>query len=463
MNLRISAPVWASVWNIVQRSFTLPGAPEWGLIGLVGVNAHPARPSLLVADLLLPGPDDFGRQSRYALTFHRSYLRRAMLQARTANVQGLVTFHSHPDSLDQTDFSPFDESEDPLLMANLHELMPNSLHASVVVGRQSLKGRAWLPDGTRVPLEELVIVGDHLVSKPLSGEAAPPPPRSSAVFDRALVVTGTGALAQLARMRIAVVGASGTGSLMAELLVRAGAGHITLIDPDTVRLENLNRILHATAEDARQGRLKVAVLKRALDALGLPTDVVAWPKDIVKTSIARELAGFDLLVGCVDRHWPRLVLNQVAYHYLLPLIDVGTEIGVGPGGVEACTARTSYVSSHRPCLVCGGVVDLNALGVESLGEAEQARIAALGYGAGLSQPAVMELNTRAASYGAIVLRHLLQPMLREPLPIHILESLLTFGINPDRGRKRDPHCLVCGTGTLSGLGDAGLLSTRTPI
>ncbi|HZF04607.1 MAG TPA: ThiF family adenylyltransferase [Patescibacteria group bacterium] len=36
-------------------------------------------------------------------------------------------------------------------------------------------------------------------------------------------------------MRIPVVGATGTGSVMAELLLRAGVGHLTLVDPDVVK------------------------------------------------------------------------------------------------------------------------------------------------------------------------------------------------------------------------------------
>jgi hypothetical protein len=147
-------------------------------------------------------------------------------------------------------------------------------------------------------------------------------------------------------------------------------------------------------------------------------------------------------------------------HYLLPFIDVGTEIGVGAGTVDACTARTSYVSSDGPCLVCSGVVDVSALAEESMAPEERERIASLQYGAPLEQAAVMDLNARAASFGALVLRHLVQPMLREPLHVHILESLLTCSMNPDRGRARASGCFVCGTGATMGRGDRGEVSTR---
>lgn len=460
MNLRVTASTWASTWAVLNRSFTHPEASEWGVIGLLGLSRNNCRPALLVGEVLTPDVDDFREQGRFGLSFDRSYIRRAILRARERILQGLITFHTHPGCDEHVDFSEFDDREDPLLMENLHELMPGSIHASIVVGRRSLKGRAWFPDGTRVALDEIIVVGDHLVVRPLTGAPAPPPPPPTAVFDRALVITGAGALARLSRMRIAVVGASGTGSVLAELLVRAGAGHITLIDPDLVKPENLNRILHATAEDARLERLKVHVLKRALESLGLPTEIEAWSKDIVDAGVARELAGFDVLIGGLDRHWPRLVLNEVTRNYLIPLIDVGTEIGTSEGSVDACTARASYVTADRPCLICSGVIDPNELGVESLAADERKRVAALQYGTRLAQPAVMDLNARASSYGALILRHMVQPMLREPLPVHVLESLLTFGVNPVSDCDRDPLCLVCGEASVVGQGDAGRLSTR---
>jgi hypothetical protein len=187
-------------------------------------------------------------------------------------------------------------------------------------------------------------------------------------------------------------------------------------------------------------------------------DVEAWTQDVVEAAIARRLADFDILIGCVDRDWPRLVLNQIARNYLIPLIDVGTEIGSSEDAVDACTVRASYVSPDSPCLICTGIVDVNELGEESLSSEERRRVAALQYGTKLAQPAVMELNARASSYGALILRHLVQPILREPLPVHILESLLTFGTNPRRDCARHPNCFVCGT--LPGLGDAGVLSAK---
>jgi tRNA A37 threonylcarbamoyladenosine dehydratase len=60
---------------------------------------------------------------------------------------------------------------------------------------------------------------------------------------------GEGTTRQLQRLRIAVAGASGTGSPVIEQLVRL-VGHLVLVDDDRVEHRNLNWITFATTDDA---------------------------------------------------------------------------------------------------------------------------------------------------------------------------------------------------------------------
>jgi hypothetical protein len=73
-----------------------------------------------------------------------------------------------------------------------------------------------------------------------------------------------------------------------------------------------------------------------------------------------------------------------------------------------------------------GVVTPRQLNFESLSAEERERVRAQGYSDDLviEQPAVMDLNMRAASNGMMILRHLLQPFLLAPLPVMILENVV---------------------------------------
>jgi hypothetical protein len=264
-------------------------------------------------------------------------------------------------------------------------------------------------------------------------------------------------------MRAAVIGASGTGSILAELLMRAGVGEVVLFEFDVIGPENLNRILYARRRDAEAGVDKGARLAQALMESEMPTRVTCVRDgDVRLENIAAELRGCDILYGCVDnRDWPRLVLTEVAYQYLLPYIDMGTEIGLGEDSVQSVDSRVSYCASGRPCLLCSGIVSEEQVRLEGLGDAERQRVLAMGYSEErpLSAPAVMDVNMRAASYAALVTRHLLQPFLDVPLPTHIKEAITNFRMRPLRVEPRG-DCPICGENGREGMGDSVPLTVR---
>jgi hypothetical protein len=101
-----------------------------------------------------------------------------------------------------------------------------TLLSSVVLGETSQQGRVWTSPTAQIVLTTVVSVGDRLQYLPLDGKSSKPAPDPSEIFDRATAITGSGALAQLAKRTVAVVGASGTGSLVCELLARAGCKRV---------------------------------------------------------------------------------------------------------------------------------------------------------------------------------------------------------------------------------------------
>jgi molybdopterin-synthase adenylyltransferase len=465
MNLRISGRHHKLVRQVTSPSFRkdVELRPETGCILLIAQNEHPENPCFLVAEVLLPGSGDVAESSRDGLVFSASYLRRALVRVRELRLAGFLTVHTHPLADERVAFSLYDDAQDPRLMCNLHELQPTGVFGSLVLGRRAVAGRIW-PVGQDQPtfLDRLTIVGETLETMSLRGEPLATA-TASEVFDRALALTGTGALSRLSEMRIGVVGAGGTGSLVIELLARAGAGEIVVFDFDLAERSNLNRVLHLREEDVLAGRSKADRLHQAITESGLPTRLtLVEGGNITHACVARELTGCDLIVGCVDCDWPRLVMCEVAFQFLIPLVDIGTEIGLSDTQVQSVDTRVSLVGPGRPCLICSGVVSRDRVRLEGYGDIEQDRVLQMGYSADirLKAPAVMDLNMRAASVAMLVIRHFLQPYLLTPLPHTIKEAVTNFSMRTIQ-HKSCTDCAICATAERIGIGNGARLTTRT--
>ena len=177
--------------------------------------------------------------------------------------------------------------------------------------------------------------------------------------------------------------------------------------------------------------------------------------------MADELRGCDLLIGCADRDWPRLILCEVAYQYLIPYIDLGTEIGATSEAIQSLDARVSYIAPGRPCLLCANVIREERIRLEGYDEKERARIIGMGYSTDLpmESPAVMDLNMRASSAAMLWIRHLLQPFLATPMPHALKETVTNFSMKQVY-YERNADCCICGEPLRLGSGSRFRLTTR---
>jgi NAD(P)-dependent dehydrogenase (short-subunit alcohol dehydrogenase family) len=458
VDLRITEGDWEKLRQQFAPSFRGRGAAETGALAILGECKTAVKHEFIVVKVLLPGPGDLKISSSGEVVFAASYIRRAHLEMRREKLSGIAAFHTHPFADTSVSFSTYDNQQEPVLAENLIELEPSTRLISVVAGKQSQCGRFYPSPPASSPLRELILVGDHLSYLGLDGRPPAPPPKTSAIFDRGQALTGAGALSRLSRMTVVVVGASGTGSLFCELLARAGCKRIIVIDHDVVKDINLNRILYATAEDVRRGTPKVEVLRRGIEGLGLGCKVEPMQGSIVDRDVLRRVLDGDLVIGCIDRDLPRQLLCEVAFRYLLPYIDIGSEIGGDDDGIVSVDSRVSYVAPGRHCLMCAGVVTPRRLSFESLTESERGRKIALGYSDDLlmTQPAVMDLNMRASASGMLLLRHLLQPFLKDPYPVKLCENAVIYKSRAvESAAKADPKCPTCQMNRRFGYGDCG--------
>ena len=93
-------------------------------------------------------------------------------------------------------------------------------------------------------------------------------------FQRTRLLLGDSALEKLRKTHVMVIGCGAVGSFAIEALARAGIGHLTIVDGDSVQDTNINRQLCATHDTL--GQNKTDVLKERIHAICPETHVSAF-------------------------------------------------------------------------------------------------------------------------------------------------------------------------------------------
>lgn len=442
MRVRTTEKIWQEIDRILVRSF-IDGSDrlEWGIIGMI---EKVGEEIFLIRKIFEPNPMELD-QSGGGLVFSSSYIRRAQLFSQQNNGSGLIFFHTHPFAIESVSFSGFDDEEEPLLIKNLQDVWSDSEYISIVVGKNSYKGRRYCTLGKEYPLSDLYVIGRSIKVFSLNGKQ-PEVTEPSGIFDRAMAITPGSVLGILQNLKIAIIGAGGTGSLMVELLRRSGCQNLLLIDDDIVEVSNLNRLLFASSLDVKESRKKVYVALDANHNCALGNHLEIIDGDVTRSDVLKRLNNVDMLIGCVDKDYPRYVLNELAVNHFLPYVDLGTEIGVAQNKIQTLDARVTYIYPGGPCLKCRELISAERIRLEGLSPGERRRHIGLGYceDIDLHQPAVMDLNMRAASFASLFIRHLFQPFLDQSGEMDFRESLTSLTFKRVGLKKKDGRCDVCG-------------------
>ena len=131
------------------------------------------------------------------------------------------------------------------------------------------------------------------------------------IFQRTQLLLGKTFLEKATEKRVIIFGIGGVGSWCAESLVRAGIGHITIVDSDKVSITNVNRQLLATTKTV--GMVKTDVLKERLLEINPDVDVLALQQIYSpETSESFELDTYDFIIDAIDSLSNKVHLLQTA-------------------------------------------------------------------------------------------------------------------------------------------------------
>jgi len=403
------------------------------------------RKRLIVTRIDFPGEESYSNRTPLSADLKPDYIAHIGKLAARENLS-LVFVHSHP-GVAPPDFSLTDDQCEARLKAFLVVRAPGTTHGSIVVSAGGWRGRSL---GETTPMS-ITSVGRRLQ---VVYDPAADPSSTSLKFDRQVRALGATGQRTLEALTAAVVGLGGTGSIVAEQLAYLGVRRFVLIDPDRIEQTNLNRVVGAQEIDVGRFKTDVAAEMIAKIAAGsVSTRIVG---DVTRTRVARELRGVDFIFSCTDSHGSRAAIQQVAYQYLIPCVDVGSIITAQGSSITGIHGRVQSLAPGLPCFTCCGLLDAEEVRRDMMNEIERDRDPYI-QGAYEPAPAVISINGTVASLAVTMFLAISIGVPSEGRYVLYdarLPSLRTasFPCNPD--------CYICSSKGALARGDLQPLFTR---
>lgn len=149
---------------------------------------------------------------------------------------------------------------------------------------------------------------------------------------------------RLGRGRVLIVGVGALGSVLADLMVRAGVGFVRLVDRDFVEITNLQRQVLFDEADAAAVTPKALAAQRKLLAANSTVRVEACVEDLTHRNIARLAGDIDAVLDGTDNFEARLLINDFCASLGIPWFY---------GGVIGAEGQTMPIlPGETACLAC---------------------------------------------------------------------------------------------------------------
>jgi adenylyltransferase/sulfurtransferase len=155
---------------------------------------------------------------------------------------------------------------------------------------------------------------------------------------------GTDGQAALAEASVLLVGCGALGGVLAQWLVRAGVGHLAIVDRDIVDETNLPRQVLFTADHARSGSPKAHAAKEVLSDVEGPSRIDAHAAHLDGDLLLSLGESADLILDGTDNMATRYLVNDYSVSTGTPWIYGGV---VSSGGLVL-----PVLPGQGPCLRC---------------------------------------------------------------------------------------------------------------
>jgi molybdopterin/thiamine biosynthesis adenylyltransferase len=144
--------------------------------------------------------------------------------------------------------------------------------------------------------------------------------------------------------RVTLCGCGALGTVLANHLVRAGVGHVRIVDRDFIETHNLQRQVLFDEKDVAENLPKAEAAARKLRLVNSEITIEGIVTDIDRTNILELCKDADLILDGTDNFEIRYLINDVAVKLGKPWVYGGS---IGSHG-----QTMTIVPGQTPCLRC---------------------------------------------------------------------------------------------------------------
>jgi hypothetical protein len=376
------------------RRLVLADMPEEaGAFALAGISDHGDQVDVLVRRPIRVPKHMMLVQNEYHLEVAPQAIN-GLISLCESNGLGAVICHSHPSGLH---YSSSDDYGEGRIANTLRQFIPtNAPIASLLFTPDEVTGRIWLNRNPYpVLLDEIMIVGS-IIQRIKTRKSKQTKAQNWDLYDRQVRAFGTDGQKAISEVKVGIIGVGGTGSPIAEQLTRLGVSDFVLVDPDKFSFTNLTRVYGTFFGSTKKAKLgieyKVNLIASHLKKINPKVQVKPINQSVVLSKVAPELLDRDILFLCTDEHWGRSVVNQIAYQYLIPTINLGVKITSNEGEISHAIGVVDVLSPDKACLWCKQFLQSGRISAESMSSRERRNLQREGYVEDIDTPMPSVIN-----------------------------------------------------------------------
>ncbi len=149
---------------------------------------------------------------------------------------------------------------------------------------------------------------------------------------------------KLLNARVLIVGCGALGASHAEMLSRAGVGHLKIVDRDFVEFTNLQRQTLFKESDAAERMPKAIAARARIGEINSEVDVEAIVADVNRSNVEQLLSDVDLVLDGTDNFQIRYLLNDACVKH--------DKTWIYGAAVSSYGTTMTVIPGKTPCLRC---------------------------------------------------------------------------------------------------------------